>query len=439
MNMMTKKDIIEAASLWANYDPNSATSDLVKRLIEEVGSSDEALEKLSHLFPPDGSRIGFGTAGLRAEMKPGPLGMNDLVIIQATQGLARYCQQNVSTNDGNNTKKLKAVIGYDHRQNANLALSSRTFALLAKLVFMQAGMECILFDGYVPTPLVAFATTYFGAAVGIMVTASHNPKKDAGYKVYWNDGCQIRPPLDKGIAAAIELDENLQPWTNYSEIIVKRQMEHKNEENCFGLTNPVETKQAADSYFGAILKSGLVHEQKNINLEDNSWIQPRIAYSAMHGVGHTWAVRSFQTFGLQAFKSVPQQENPDYNFPTVPFPNPEEKGALDIAMKFAEENDCNIVLANDPDADRLAVAEKSSQSGHWKVFTGDQIGIMLGHWIWRTIGKSSDKVCNSILYIYFNFLKNDNKTYGETLLILLHVACFYVRINSVIYNALRHC
>ena len=182
--------IINIAKAWAKYDPNEKTSSYVQNLIEDTSSTSPptasvALKVLESLFPTDGSRIGFGTAGLRSAMKPGPLGMNDLVIIQATQGLAKYClhvaalsKEEKKTND--NDKKLIAIIGYDHRSNDELNLSSKSFALLTKLVFLQAGFECILLDGFVATPLVAYATIKYKAAVGIMITASHNPKVDAG-------------------------------------------------------------------------------------------------------------------------------------------------------------------------------------------------------------------------------------------------------------------
>ncbi len=186
-------NVIDLATSWAQNDPNDRTSAYIQNLIQNVNNSDSSgdtsknqskddKKALEALFPTDGSRIGFGTAGLRSAMKPGPLGMNDLVIVQATQGLAKYCQQVQSNNevDGEATKKLIAVIGYDHRAKPEFDLSSKSFALLTKLVFLHAGFDCILLDGLVPTPLVAYSTTALGAAVGIMITASHNPKNDAG-------------------------------------------------------------------------------------------------------------------------------------------------------------------------------------------------------------------------------------------------------------------
>lgn len=219
---------------------------------------------------------------------------------------------------------------------------------------------------------------------------------EKGYKVYWNDGCQIRAPIDEGIASCI--NQNLEPWADYKQMLQKQKDLEPSFENCYGLSNPDITKSLADSYFEAIQSSGLITGQNKLSSSTPKNLKPKIAYTAMHGVGHPWAVRSFETFHLDPFDTVPEQCDANPNFPTVPFPNPEEKGALDISMKFASDNGCDIVLANDPDADRLAVAEKCRDSGSWTVFTGDQIGVMLGHWIWERIGKFSEKV--SSLFIY---------------------------------------
>jgi phosphomannomutase len=374
-------DSIERAKEWLTYDPNEKTKKYVTALLESLSSKDSKSE-LEALFPSDGSRIGFGTAGLRSAMKPGPLGMNDLVIIQTTQGLARYCQKALAaeeagsrTNEDNRGEKLLAVIGYDHRANPDLDLSSKNFALLARAVFLEAGFDCVLFDRYVATPIVAYAITRLNAAVGIMVTASHNPKDDAGFKVYWNDGCQIRSPVDGHIANSIMEDENLRPWTDYSQPV-----------QVSGNTDMTES--IIKDYYQAVASSGLVMGAQNRKFPNGG---PKICYTAMHGVGYPYAKEIFNTFGFDAFYSVPEQQEPDYSFRTVPFPNPEENGALSMAMEFAEKNGCDVIFANDPDADRLAVAERCPLSGQWTVFTGDQIGTMLGAWIWETIGKQCGK------------------------------------------------
>jgi len=238
--------VIDSAISWANDDPNEITSSYVTKLIEEaqqqqpndnVSSNNNniisteksvAIQTLMELFPPDNSRISFGTAGLRSAMKPGPLGMNDLTVIQSAQGIARYCQQQQQQQqkEQNQPKEeqIKIVIGYDHRSNSKFQLSSKDFAIISKLVFDEAGFECILLHDYVATPLIAYATTKLGATVGIMVTASHNPKEDAGYKVYWKDGVQIRPPIDSGIAQAIQ--EQLKPWVDYRSRLSEHMISH---------------------------------------------------------------------------------------------------------------------------------------------------------------------------------------------------------------------
>ena len=380
---------------WSHADPNPVTSAYVKALVckaeaeEEGNDHQDSLQELLCLFPPHNKRIGFGTAGLRGPMQPGPLGMNDLVVIQTAQGLASYllrCRREEESEESSSTHRrvLSAVVGYDHRAHSSFSLSSKQFAMYTKLVFESKGISCMLLDGYVATPILAFAVGNVGASIGIMVTASHNPKQDDGYKVYWNDGCQIRPPIDADIASAILEKENLVPWIDYGEKLRCLEKEF-GEGECYGLSSPKETRMIEDAYYQSICESGLVFEVGNAA----GFHLPKFAYTAMHGVGLPYAKRSFSTFGLPPFLPVPSQQHPDANFSTVPFPNPEEKGALDEAMSFAQETECDIVVANDPDADRLGVAEYNKVDGKWTVFTGDQIGILLGHWLWETIGKKS--------------------------------------------------
>jgi phosphomannomutase len=318
--------------------------------------------------------------------------MNDLIIIQTAQGLARYCQQEAENTSATPEARLRVVIGYDHRANPSLQLSSLLFALYSVLVLEAAGMEAILLDGFVHTPLVAFSTRLLNAAAGIMITASHNPKEDAGYKVYWKDGCQIRPPIDAGIRDSIL--KNLTPWIDYGAVLTS--LESETMDVCRGLSHPQLTKEMTAAYFEAISNSGLVTGQARLLSSQSADCKPpSFAYTAMHGVGREVAVKVFETFGLPPFHSVPSQELPDANFPTVAFPNPEEKGALDLAKAFAAEHACDIVLANDPDADRLAVAERDRETEEWTVFTGDQIGTMLGYWLWEQVGKDGEKVSTS--------------------------------------------
>lgn len=360
------------ARQWILHDPNPATLAHVQHLLDTLAN-----EELVKLFPDD--RIAFGTAGLRSAMKPGPMGMNDLVVVQAAQGLARYSQK-VSNGKG----PLLAVVGYDHRAYEELQLSSLSFAILTALVFRQAGMECLLLEGYSVTPLVPFCVSQLSASVGVMITASHNPKRDAGYKVYAGDACQIRSPMDGEIADLI--DKNLEPWTDYRAMIQQRCRDYP-DDPCLGLSDADKTSVMKDRYFVAV-QNKLVTGQGQLSFETPAR-PPKFCYTAMHGVGHKYAQLAFETFGLPAFYSVPEQQEPDPTFPTVIFPNPEEKGALDRVKAAALEQGCDIVLANDPDADRLAVAEYANDQ--WTVFTGDQIGVMLGHWLFEQIGRKSKK------------------------------------------------
>ena len=378
---MASQLLMCSATEWSKLDPNQTTSTYVQNLIAQAEDDNDASKELDKLF--NTKRIEFGTAGLRARMQPGPSGMNDLIVIQTAQGLAKYVDAN-----NNTSSSIKAVVGYDHRSTSKFNLSSKQFAIYTKLVFEQAGIECILLDGYIATPILAFAVRHLQCAVGIMITASHNPKYDDGYKVYWNDGCQIRPPVDEDIAQTIIKEENLKPWIDYGAKLQQLKTQSDGQE-CYGLSNSMQTKQIEDAYFASIKASGLVTDMNNGTT--STTFLPKFAYTAMHGVGTPYAKRSFEVFNLPPFCTIPSQEKPDANFPTVSFPNPEEKGALDEAMAFSIENNCDIVLANDPDADRLGVAEYKKEDGHWTVFTGDQIATLLGCWLWETIGKNSNK------------------------------------------------
>ncbi len=377
----------ELATRWSNHDPNPVTARYVQRLLDRAETDDDqAITELSSLFPENNKRISFGTAGLRSAMAPGPLNMNDLIVIQTAQGLARYCLKRHE----NSSRKPCIVVGYDHRKNPIFELSSMSFAILSAIVFAEAGIECILLDGFVLTPLVPFVLQKVGAVAGIMVTASHNPKLDNGYKVYASDGCQIRAPMDEEISA--EILKNLDPWTDFAKIIQERRRQYK-DDPCLGLSQEDTTHEMLDAYFAALVSSGLKTGQaESETLVSNAIVPPRFVYTAMHGIGFPFAKRVFEEFGLPMFQAVPSQKDPNYEFPTVPFPNPEEKGALNLAKQFATENSCDIVLANDPDADRLAIAEKDRCTGEWTVFSGDQIGVMLGSWIWDQIGKKCDQV-----------------------------------------------
>ncbi|KAI9915011.1 hypothetical protein PsorP6_007494 [Peronosclerospora sorghi] len=341
------------AQEWAHWDVNAETKALIQQLIES-----KDVERLQQLFS---GRVAFGTAGLRAVMGPGPSAMNDLVVIQTCQGLCKYLLKQVGTS----VKRMGIAVGYDHRKQASL--SSKRFAELTAVVCVNYGIKVYLYEGFVATPLVPFCIEQKGCAAGIMVTASHNPKKDNGYKVYWSNGCQIIPPHDDGIGH--EIMTNLAPWRQYDDTLEELK-------KLFPTLIEDPTEELTKLYFEQARTRLCRYPRINANT------LLKIAYTAMHGVGHAFTSRMFTAFELKEYVGVHAQLLPDPDFPTVTFPNPEEgKGALQLAMETAEANGATLILANDPDADRLAVAEQdvSSKSG-WRIFTGNEIGLLLGCW-----------------------------------------------------------
>ncbi|XP_068606919.1 phosphopentomutase [Brachionichthys hirsutus] len=340
-----------AVKQWLQYDKNTKTASLVQELFKEG-----AVEALKQYFS---SRMEFGTAGLRAAMGPGISCVNDLTIIQTTQGFCCYLEERFQ-----NLKERGVVIGYDARAHPPSGGSSKHFARLAAAVFIGKGVPVHLFCDITPTPFVPFAVSHLGLCAGIMVTASHNPKQDNGYKVYWENGAQIVSPHDKGISKSIE--ENLEPWPESwdAEGALKNPL----------LKDPYQ--EINTQYFKAI--------QKHCHHRDiNKSSEVKIVHTSVHGVGHTFVQSAFKAFGLHPPYAVEEQKDPDPEFPTVKYPNPEEgEGVLTLSFAQAEREGATVVLANDPDADRLAVAEKQ-ESGLWRVFTGNELGALLGWWMFR--------------------------------------------------------
>ena len=332
---------IQAAEKWAAMDPNPTTRQYTLDLVSKaLGSSEndpsaKALSSLESLFPSDPQkRIGFGTAGLRSEMKPGPLGMNDLTVCQAAQGLAKYClkqQRQQEPQSKPTQKRLCAVVGYDHRSHPALNISSLSFAILTAIVFAEAGIDCILLGGggagipYVHTPLVPFSVQRLGAVCGIMITASHNPSRDNGYKVYdltnnnkssddddESYACQIRSPTDRTIAA--EISANLEPWKDYGRIIEERRREHPGDP-CLGLGDAGVTERMLEEYCSDVIDRGTYGDYTNAAAE-RLHRRPSFVYTAMHGVGWPFAKRAFEIADLPPFDAVPEQKDPDPSFPT---------------------------------------------------------------------------------------------------------------------------
>ncbi|KAJ3287642.1 Phosphoglucomutase-3, partial [Blyttiomyces sp. JEL0837] len=310
--------------------------------------------------------IKFGTAGLRAAMEAGFAGMNQLTVIQASQGLASYIADVVP-----DAKTRGVVIGHDHRHNSEI------FARLTAGVFLAAGFRVYLYRGLVHTPMVPFGVRHLKAAGGVMITASHNPKQDNGYKVYWENGTQIISPHDTGIAKRIQQNQTPQTWDPTL---------------CDSNPNSIDqTTTLIDSYFEK-MSSLIYHKEGNRNTT------LKYVYTAMHGVGLPFVRKALELFDLPPAVIVSKQSLPDPNFPTVKFPNPEEVGALNEAMRVAESQGIGLVLANDPDADRFAVAERQAD-GKWYIFKGDEIGILLGSQIFRNAVEDGVDVSKKLVLV----------------------------------------
>lgn len=293
-------------------------------------------------------------------MQAGFSRMNDLTVIQASQGLAEYISTSVASGGAS------IVIGYDHRHN------SERFARLTGAAMIQRGIKVYFYTSLVHTPLVPFGIKMLGASAGVMITASHNPVQDNGYKVYWSNACQIVSPHDKAIAKAIE--RNLTPVCWDESLVDTSELVEK----------PIERIQ--DAYF-----------HKLVDLATHTVPVPRVrvVYTPMHGVGLPAMQRAARDLGVaeEDLVTVKAQQAPDADFPTVRFPNPEEVGALDLAIVTATENNISIVLATDPDADRFAAAERLP-SGEWRTFTGNELGILFAAYVFsNTPASQRPKLC----------------------------------------------
>eukprot|EP00755_Sulcionema_specki_P015591 Sspe_Gene.59821::Locus_32893_Transcript_2_3_Confidence_0.500_Length_1824::g.59821::m.59821/K15779/PGM2; phosphoglucomutase / phosphopentomutase len=332
-------DLKAAVDQWLRWDDNPETRKAVEEAVER-----KDIAELKKMFK---GRVQFGTAGLRAEMGAGTARMNDVTVRQATRGLVEYVKREIPGDE------VTVVVGHDARRN-----SSR-WARVVRAVCEQHGVKCQLFGDQVPTPMVAFTTGKLGAQCGVMITASHNPKDDNGYKVYWGPTkAQILPPHDTGIATSIE-----------SEVASDRPV------SIDGAEGNLDTAEMIEAYLAAI---------SPLKVPGIPPDAVRMVYTPVHGVGLDLVLKAFASFALPAPVVVAQQAQPDGTFPTAPFPNPEEAGVLDLAMSTADSHSIPLVLANDPDADRLAVAEKTKDG--WKMLSGNDLGALLGHWAWETGG-----------------------------------------------------
>ncbi|XP_062241799.1 glucose 1,6-bisphosphate synthase [Platichthys flesus] len=340
----------KAVHRWLTWDKNQWTRAQVESLV--------ATAQLDDLRTRLGSRMSFGTAGLRAPMGAGFNRINDLTVIQSTQGLWSYLSRFFA-----DLSSRGVVVGFDTRGQVESGCSSQRLAKLTAAVMLSRDVPVHLFSTFVPTPFVPYAVKKLGAAAGVMITASHNPKEDNGYKVYWCNGAQISAPHDKEILRSIE--EQLEPWSASC-------WDEELAESCSLRTEPLTQ---INSCYMEELASLCFHRDLNRSCP------LKFVHSSFHGVGHVFVQQAFQTFGFHPPIPVPEQKDPDPNFPSLRCPNPEEgESVLELSLLLAERENAQIVLATDPDADRLAVAEKSDGCA-WKVFTGNELAALLGWWM----------------------------------------------------------
>lgn len=349
----SERPLIERARAWAAQDPDPETRRETERLIAAVeAGDDEATLELDDAF---GGRLAFGTAGLRGALGPGPRRMNRAVVIQTTAGFAEFLLERARR--GETSSPPSIVIGYDGRVNSDV------FARDVAEVMAGAGISVTLFPEPVPTPATAFAVRNLDASAGVMVTASHNPPRDNGYKVYLGDadqGSQIIPPDDAAIARHIDA-------------AAARSLDSFPLAEDYRVVGP----ELLDAY----VESTAQAVSAGSPLEGRADASLRIAYTAMHGVGSAPARRVWNLVGLPNVTVVAEQDHPDGAFPTVAFPNPEEPGALDLAFRTARDVAADLIVAHDPDADRLAIAlpDPAAPEGYRRL-TGNQLGFLLG---WR--------------------------------------------------------
>lgn len=333
-------ELVDRARTWLADDPDPETRAELTALLERVRVGDPgSAEELADRFA---GFLEFGTAGLRGALGAGPNRMNAAVVIRTAAGLTAYLESRLRA-AGDRTPGPAVAIGFDARRNSDV------FARETAAVVESAGGRALVLPRPLPTPVLAFATTHLGADAGVMVTASHNPPQDNGYKVYLGDGSQIVPPTDAEIAAEIDavpsvesVPRDAHEWVTLGDEVV-------------------------EAYLAAAVAV----------LDPTSPRELSVVHTALHGVGSEVLLEAFRRAGFPTPEPVPSQQQPDPLFPTVAFPNPEEAGAIDAALELAAQVRPDLVIANDPDADRCALAVEDG--GTWRMLRGDEVGALLGH------------------------------------------------------------
>ena len=363
--------IINNAKVWLSDKYDKTTRNEVQRLMDEDPT------ELAESFY---RTLEFGTGGLRGIMGVGSNRMNKYTVGAATQGLANYLKKNVKA------EKLTVVVSHDSRNN------SRFFAEVTAQVMTANGIFCYLFEDLRPTPELSFAVRHLHCHAGIMVTASHNPKEYNGYKVYWSDGGQIVPPHDKGIIAevnAITSVDQIQ-WRGNDDLL------------------KIISHEVDDEYLARIealsLNPQVIKNQHNLN----------IVYTPLHGTGITMVPQALQRFGFNNVTILESQRTPDGNFPTVASPNPEERTAMALAIAKADEIGADLVLATDPDADRVGIAIRND-NGEMILLNGNQTGSLLVNYVlsqWKKNGKLTGNEFTVKTIVTTELIREISASYG---------------------------
>ncbi len=343
--------IIEKAKVWLeeNYDPDTRKS------VKEMMENDPA--ELVECFYRD---LEFGTGGLRGIMGVGTNRMNKYTVGAATQGLANYLKTALI-----HESEIRAAIAFDSRNNSGL------FARISAEVLAANGIKVFLFDSLRPTPELSFAVRYLKCHTGIVVTASHNPKEYNGYKVYWSDGGQLVPPHDKNVIAEVQKIESVRDikFSGHSENIVT-------------IGEDID-KEYISTLVSLSISPDIIKRQSDM----------KIVYTPIHGTGYKLVPEALKAFGFTNIQTVKEQLTPDGNFPTVVSPNPEEKAALELALKLAKKVNADLILATDPDGDRVGVGVKDNND-NYILLNGNQSASLLIYYLirqWKIKGKLTGK------------------------------------------------
>ena len=343
--------IIEKAKVWLeeNYDPDT------RKTVKEMMENDPA--ELVECFYRD---LEFGTGGLRGIMGVGTNRMNKYTVGAATQGLANYLKTALI-----NETEIRAAIAFDSRNNSGL------FAGISAEVLAANGIKVFLFDSLRPTPELSFAVRYLKCHTGIVVTASHNPKEYNGYKVYWSDGGQLVPPHDKNVIAEVQKIESVRDikFSGHPENIVT-------------IGEDIDRKYIS-TLVSLSISPDIIKRQSDM----------KIVYTPIHGTGYKLVPEALKAFGFTNIQTVKEQLTPDGNFPTVVSPNPEEKAALELALKLAKKVNADLILATDPDGDRVGVGVKDNND-NYILLNGNQSASLLIYYLirqWKIKGKLTGK------------------------------------------------